>query len=1164
MGPITQSFLTRLVDNIFSSLYQKIENNLLNSNLFQYLNISLPIEDCKKLLNAVFKKAKKFQYFANLSKEELKLLIQDNEELIYSWIICDTQFIPELLSLQNDESKSKHISFLKTIYHLINSEKLNYTNISTERVFQLDKKIYIDTKAILTTVLNIDSKISYTFSPELNEIEELIESRKLQTAQHKLQTIESKILQNNNQEEIEKFYLLQANTYLLDNDKQQESIPYLEKLIIYTKDDFLKLYRKGLLSLISKDYQRVKDIIEQISILELDDKKTSLLINLKFNLLLLNKDWKNLENLCKETTSITGTVVWTIKSYFYQEDYEKAFLAISKLNNSDVIDFNDKILILNVKVFYYLDKISKENFSPDYLKEINSVLPEVEYLLKSSHEDSASFKTLTLLKALIFQYTNNPQNAINEFSKLSIYNDFIDQNYLRNFALVLFSLNRDEESLSYLKKYKSLYPEDTAVNYLYYIVLINLRPEQAITELKQDFCISQFLDIKLLIIDALLKQDRIESAKTELNNFKTSYPENLLVLLKDAKINFISGNLDSAYNIYKRILSVNPEAKVYIEAFQKALQIGLSKRRADYLKETLLFINSEYNYQILLTCGYELGYAHLLLGQLKESHKIIKQCFEYGNKSEDLIRLDMNCYYHSQNYTQCISLYKELKNLNKTNQYDLRIYLYSLMSLGKREELQEAIELLPIPETPREYSYQTKLLIDIGEYSKALLRAESGYLKNKNNQSMMENFIFTVLSHGALQIDDKILRNYNECWNEYSKIPKQQRSVKEYNCNSLDDLLNIINENDEKSEKLDYNKFLNLNSLHISILYSHFNYFFLWKNVKELEQYKIVLSDCSIQNLQKEYKYVKKENLMIDLPSLITCAYLDILPIIAAYFNSILISQKSISILEAAKNSKNNSFSENCTSGLYQLNGYTYENINIQYDDLKLYLERIDSFRECNNVFVVGNQLEPKKELIPEIRDLNKQIDFLEYEDVIYAYSSEMQLLLENFQLRTIIHSFDSNFPCFEIEAILAHLLKEKRVSTEFYFSRIYALLRAHYFCIFFDSHFMFYYLKKNNFDISSEEIVFIKNVLSSNKYISSWCINLLIQLSAQCFANSLPETKLKSCLDLIFQILHNREDINNSTISSFFHSLFQVVSLELHKQIIFEFWENNKDKLNT
>ena len=94
--------------------------------------------------------------------------------------------------------------------------------------------------------------------------------------------------------------------------------------------------------------------------------------------------------------------------------------------------------------------------------------------------------------------------------------------------------------------------------------------------------------------------------------------------------------------------------------------------------------------------------------------------------------------------------------------------------------------------------------------------------------------------------------------------------------------MNIINENDEKSEKLDYNKFLNSNSLHISILYSHFNYFFLWKNVKELEQYKIVLSDCSIQNLQKEYKYVKKENLMIDLPSLITCAYLDILPIIAA------------------------------------------------------------------------------------------------------------------------------------------------------------------------------------------------------------------------------------------------------------------------------------------
>ena len=133
---ITEAILAKLLDEILSTLFEKIKNIGITAyaKLTNTVDLNFSQEDVNKIIKEAFENARKCNYLKDIDKEELELLISDNAELIYTWIIDEQQFNSELLKLQNDEQKKKHITFLHQIFHFIRISRNSYLSFSTERV----------------------------------------------------------------------------------------------------------------------------------------------------------------------------------------------------------------------------------------------------------------------------------------------------------------------------------------------------------------------------------------------------------------------------------------------------------------------------------------------------------------------------------------------------------------------------------------------------------------------------------------------------------------------------------------------------------------------------------------------------------------------------------------------------------------------------------------------------------------------------------------------------------------------------------------------------------------------------------------------------------------------------------------------------------------------
>ena len=127
---IAEAISAKILDEILSTLFEKIKNEGVSSyaKLTNPIELNFSQEDVNKIIKEAFENAQKCNYLKDIGKEELKLLISDNAELIYSWIIDDQQFNSELLKLQSDEQKKKHITFLKQIFYFIRISRNSYVS----------------------------------------------------------------------------------------------------------------------------------------------------------------------------------------------------------------------------------------------------------------------------------------------------------------------------------------------------------------------------------------------------------------------------------------------------------------------------------------------------------------------------------------------------------------------------------------------------------------------------------------------------------------------------------------------------------------------------------------------------------------------------------------------------------------------------------------------------------------------------------------------------------------------------------------------------------------------------------------------------------------------------------------------------------------------------
>ena len=1035
---ITENLLGKIIDDCFSVVLKKINDGIFNFSFYSNIKSSnIPQKDVIMIMKEAFINARKCNYLKDIKKEELKLLILDNGELIYSWIISDEPFNSDLIKLQNEKQEKKHLAFMQIIYNFIRNSRSSYLTFSTERVNSKLDVICSQNNYLSNQLDKIQTKLQWSLSSELNEIEEKINERCLKDALSKLSILEKIILNSQNENEIEKFYQLYSCLYLLNPETQQKSLPYLKKLIQYTKDSFLLWYRKTLYKLIDNKYSDVKDCLEQQNFDELEGEKRKLYSNVKINYLMLTKQFSELNYFLDSNKDVIEDYPeWSVKLCLTQGLYEDALNKCTLFNDIDKNKLPNKILILQSKLFFLLTKIQECGNTDDTWKELLHIQKEIDENLNIVNDDIFSLKTLLLFKGMILQNTNNVDEAHSIYKKIESLGEYLDPNFLRNYAIVLMLKKEYEKSISFAKKNLDIVPNDKLTLEVYFSSLCMFDFERAERELL-DFSESEdTLDISLKLIEVLVKLDKIKTAEEKINYFYEKYPENYDVMYSKAEFELFKRNFENSFSLYRTVAQNCKNKTIFKISIKKILQIGLNQRNIDFLSCGYSFIANDITYEILLIMGYEIIYALILLGEIIQAHNLINEMKEYDLISNDILRLDMSCYFHTKNYEQTIKIYKHLRKNGSIFPEDQKLYIFSLFHLGERDVLLEAIDIMPSPSNPNEFLIQSQIVRNVGLFSKALKIAHEGYARYPSNQMMMENFIQMVFLRDGEPVDKKIINDFIICRDTYFSNPNSTQKFKSIQIPvdaDGNDILKIIEDNLPKQEKIDYLDFINSHHFHISILANNFNYFFLWKNVIELPQYKIFISNCSIDDLNNQYNSITEKELIIDLPSLITCAYLDILPYVGNYFSKIYISQDSIEVLERAKHTKYNSFSENCTSGLYQLNNYLYPEKQIDYSDLLKYLNRIDIFRKNDNVHVVGMQLEPKISLSEQLLQFLQKTSILEKSDILYACSSNIQIMLESYSYRTILKHLAPNIYCFEIEILLAKLLNSKKMSINRY-----------------------------------------------------------------------------------------------------------------------------------
>ena len=231
---IVEAISEKVLDEILSTLFEKIKKVGVSSyaKLTNPIELNFPQEDVNKIIKEAFENARKCNYLKDIDKEELELLISDNAELIYRWIIDDRQFNSELLKLQSDEQKKKHITFLQQIFHFIRISRNSYVSFSTERVLTKIDVLQTQNKVFSNQLDRIETKLEWSFSKELAKIESKIEDGFSIEAISFLEALKTKILQSQKDEEIEKFYQLYSEAYFIDS----KSTPIFKRVnLIYNK-----------------------------------------------------------------------------------------------------------------------------------------------------------------------------------------------------------------------------------------------------------------------------------------------------------------------------------------------------------------------------------------------------------------------------------------------------------------------------------------------------------------------------------------------------------------------------------------------------------------------------------------------------------------------------------------------------------------------------------------------------------------------------------------------------------------------------------------------------------------------------------------------------------------------------------------------------------------
>lgn len=1158
------------ISDITSSLWGLVKSKIKNTNLYlsstKNINFESANKEFKLLIEDSFHEAMN-GFEIDFNKQSVfRECILENADILLDWFRNDPypSFDENKIYISNYEIKEQLLRLFKSLHYQMELKRDVYTSsalyqlkaaISTE-----SNKIIAKEDLILQELSTLKSFMApslisnnWKISDPLNKAEKLLKERQYNSAKLLLDTL-SESLSIVTIEEREKYYEIYTNILLANQENQEAAIPLLKKLIENTSIDAKKNIRNIWLLCLEKKYSEVLQQIENE--LKNNPSDTTGLYELKLNVLLLENKLSAANDYIESIKdSFSKYVIWKTRILTCLGNYNEAEDIINKHTPLFSKDFDLQVLALQTKVFNMTDNFSKNGFDPSWKSNLQPLISKAKELLEIVHENKQDKETLLISLAFLYRVANETEEVLNYYKQLESLNSK-NPNFLRNYPLILVQTGKQKESISWFLQYTNEYPEDLFILDIYYQVLTDINVKEAIKGMELLPLEDKYIQIKTRLISAYVKNHEKHKARDFWNLLNNSFPDNLFVLT--AQIDFLIDDqkIEEASSLAKQIFNnTNDDLSKFI-IMHRIIGIDVNYNLSQlYLDDISLLDSFSNNYEMLL--HFREQYLGLLLttNQIQKAYLTIKKIREYELLTPNIIRNEIFCNFNTQNYQQVLILFEELQTYENLNSQDNLVYLRACYALGDTKTFKEKIDSIPDPNNEYDFSLLHNQLFKLGLKEKDIEFAHKGYKKFPKNLKLQENFIDAVLGSAFNSLPEEIKTDAIICRDNYFSTNAPNKRYQQFilpENPTPEDIYKILNQIYPSPQPINYQKLINDNYIHISLLtINQFNYFDLWESVRNIREIPIYYNKSNYTLLNREIFNSKTNKVFIDLPSLVTCAFIDILHLLPKIFDKIYISQRSIQEIENLFASQNNPYLSTFTSCFYKLNNYKTSKTPINSQITIELASKIKEFSRLSCVEIVGKQLCPIKVFPSNYESHNR---FIEFESLKYAYETEIPIMIENWYFKELLSIDKDAPPYFSIDSVLSRLSVERHLSDISYVRCLCKLLELDYRWVFINHFSMFYVIRYYGYLESKESEIIFSRLSDKSIYNPRWTLEQLSILMAKIWNTPIPIERKAFWSNKIFEIYAKRNDIPFGLINLWLKAMYNAIKTNQNKQYFLDY----------
>ena len=404
---LSEEVISQIVDSIFARGKSFVKQKLSKGKIEYAAFMDETHEDFFNILGKAIKISLENELIKAIPKDEIIDSLKENYEVITKWIYSPNEcfFSSEEIKPSNYDFELEISILFKSIHGYIIQNRNNYVSFTTQHIkkiadnlFHLFEEHIYESRRSFSTLISGQNKIfaeieklqannsSWPCFQILEEIERLLNARRYVLVKSKLDTIEQQIIRNQISTEIEKFYELYTNLQLSNYADQTCVIPYLEKLIIHTKDETKKIQRKILLSCIKKEYQECIREIDYLLVSSMINNEY--LVEIKINCLLLSQKVNEANDYIENVkTFFKKYNYWKVKILNCLAKYDLSYSLVS--NNPDYFNqkFDYKILVIETKAYYFVTEYHDTGFDFSHKITINTLISDAKKLEEELGED---------------------------------------------------------------------------------------------------------------------------------------------------------------------------------------------------------------------------------------------------------------------------------------------------------------------------------------------------------------------------------------------------------------------------------------------------------------------------------------------------------------------------------------------------------------------------------------------------------------------------------------------------------------------------------------------------------------------------------------------------------------------------------------------------------